>query len=180
MKKTTTLIVSLLLSTLMYAQTYTSKTGNVSFSSDAPAELINAESKKMVGILKAKENTFAFSIKMTSFQGFNSELQREHFNENYVESDKFPKATFTGKIIDNIDFTKDGTYKVTAKGKLTIHGKIQERSIPATITTKDGKVSIYSKFTVKLVDHDIERPTLVLKKIAEEIYITVNMPVTKK
>lgn len=180
MKKITTLLVGLFLSLTMYAQTYTSKTGKASFSSDAPMELINAESNQMVGILKAKEKTFAFSVKMTSFQGFNSELQREHFNENYVESDKFPKATFTGKIVENVDFTKDGTHKVTAKGKLNIHGQTQERSIPATITTKDGKVSIYCKFTVKLVDHDIERPTLVLKKIAEEVYITVNMPVTKK
>lgn len=180
MKKFTTLLIGLFLSVGLYAQTYMSKTGKVSFSSDAPMELINAESNKLTGILKAADKKFAFSINITSFQGFNSDLQREHFNENYMESEKYPKATFSGKIVENVDFTKDGTYKVNAKGKLTIHGVTVERTIPATITTKGGVSTINTKFTVKLVDHKIEIPTVVMKKIAEEIYITVTMNANKK
>lgn len=180
MKKISTLLFALLLSAGLYAQSYMSKTGKVSFSSDAPMELINAESNKLTGILKATDKKFAFSINVTSFQGFNSDLQREHFNENYMESEKYPKATFTGAIVENVDFSKNGTYKVNAKGKLTIHGVTTERTIQGTITTKNGVSTITTKFTVKLVDHKIDIPTVVMKKIAEEIYITVTMNANKK
>ncbi len=178
--RTFTLLIGLFLSMNVFAQTYMSKKGKVNFTSDAPMEVINANSDDLVGLIKQKTKQFAFSIQMTSFEGFNSELQKEHFNENYVESEKYPKATFSGTIVEDFDLSKDGTYKVNAKGKLTIHGITKERTISATITVKDGKVSIYSKFTVLLEDHDIERPTVVFQKIAEKIFITVNMDLTKK
>lgn len=181
MKKVSTFLIILFVSvSSLYAQKFIGKTGKASFTSDAPMELINAASNELVGILNTTDRTFAFSIVITSFKGFNSELQREHFNENYMESDKYPKASFTGTIVENVDFSKDGTYQVNAKGKLNIHGVTVERTIPATIITKAGKPSISSKFTVKLVDHKIEIPTIVMKKVAEEVYITINIDVLKQ
>ena len=94
--------------------------GTVSFTSDAPLEIIKASSDKLVGALDTKKKEFYFRVNMSTFYGFNSALQREHFNENYMESHKYPKTTFKGKIIEDIDFTKAGTYNIRAKGKLNI------------------------------------------------------------
>lgn len=103
------------------AQIFKTIKGEAYFKSDASLELIEAKSKKLRGVINAAKRTFAFSIPIQSFKGFNSALQRVHFNENYLESDAYANATFSGKIIEKIDFTKDGVYTVRAKGKLKIH-----------------------------------------------------------
>ena len=146
--------------------------GEIGFTSNAELELIKASSKKFQGIIDPSTNQFAFVVLVQSFQGFNSELQREHFNEKYLESEKYPKASFTGKIIEQLDFTKDGTYEVRAKGDLDIHGQKQTRIIKSKLTIKNGVVSIETSFAVPLADHNISIPRIVNQKIATEIEVS--------
>ena len=152
---------------------YKVNTGQLYFKSDAPLELIEAKSNQLKGVIDPQKMTFAFSIQNNSFEGFNSALQRIHFNENYLESDKYPKSTFSGKIIEQVDFTKDGEYVVRTKGKLTIHGVEQERIIKSNVTVKNGELNLKANFTVPLADHNITIPRIVYQKIAEEIYVEV-------
>ena len=148
--------------------------GTVDFSSDAPLEVIEASSTALRGLIDPATNKFAFVIKINSFQGFNSDLQRQHFNENYMESDTYPEATFTGKIIEDIDYSQDGSHQVRAKGKLTIHGVSQTRLFRAKLEIKGGKMTIkVDKLIVPLADHDISIPTIVSQKIATEINVEV-------
>jgi polyisoprenoid-binding protein YceI len=153
---------------------YTLKKGEISFISNAELELISASSPKLQGVLDASNNQFAFLIPIASFKGFNSELQRIHFNEKYMESDKYPNGTFSGKIIEQIDFSKDGTYEVRAKGDLDIHGQKQTRIIKSKIVISNGTITIESSFKVPLADHNISIPSIVNQKIATEIIINVS------
>jgi len=153
---------------------YSVQRGEVSFKSEAPLELIEAKSKLLKGVIDMEERTFAFSVGMGSFEGFNSPLQKEHFNENYMETKKYKAATFTGKIIDKDDITKDGNYTIRTKGKLTVHGISKERIIKSEVTTKNGKIHIRSTFTVLLDEHGIAIPKIVYQKIAEEISVVVD------
>lgn len=154
--------------------------GEVSFTSNAKLELIKASSKKIQGVIDPATGQFAFIVKVQSFEGFNSNLQREHFNEKYMEADKYYDATFTGKILEPVDFTRDGVYNVTAKGSLNIHGKKQERIIPGKIQIEKGLLKINADFTIPLVDHDITVPQIVGEKIATEIIIKLNLLMTQK
>ncbi len=147
------------------------ESGKVEFTSNAALELINASTEKVTGIIDPTANTFAFIVNTRSFTGFNSSLQQQHFNDKYLETDKFYEATFTGNIIDPIDFTTNGTYQVRAKGSLVIHGKKQVRIIPATGAVDKGNIIIDSNFTVPLADHDITVPQIVSQKIATEIFV---------
>lgn len=172
-----------LLSGATFAQSrYSTEKGAISFTSNAKLELINASSNKIKGLLDISTYQFAFVVQVQSFEGFNSELQRQHFNERYLESEKFYEATFAGKIIEQIDFTKNGVYEVRAKGNLTIHGKKQPRIIKGTITVKDKAIQIDAEFSVPLADHDISIPQIVSQKIATEILVKFNatmMPADK-
>lgn len=156
------------------APLFVAKNGSISFKSEAPLELIEARSGKMKGVINPAEQTFAFSVSNETFEGFNSALQREHFNENYMESAKFPNSSFSGKIIETIDFTTDGTHNVRAKGKLLVHGVEQERIIKATLQIRKGVITVSSNFTVPLADHNITIPKIVYQKIAEEIQVNIN------
>ncbi|MEO7444156.1 MAG: YceI family protein [Ferruginibacter sp.] len=147
--------------------------GKISFASDAPLEIIKASSNEMRGKIDLTRKIFAFTIKTSSFQGFNSPLQKEHFNENYIESNRYPDATFSGKIIEDIDLAEDGENVVRAKGNLTIHGVTQERIIKIKMTTKNGVMNIKSEFTVLLEDHQIAIPRVVNEKLASEIKVEV-------
>ena len=149
--------------------------GEITFTSNAKLELINAASKKLHGRIDPATGQFAFIVKIQSFEGFNSKLQRDHFNENFMETDKYFEASFAGKIIEPIDFAVDGTYDVRAKGNLVIHGKKQARIIQARILIEKGRLKIISEFTVPLVDHDIRIPQLVTEKIATEITVRINV-----
>lgn len=154
--------------------------GNVSFTSEAPLELIRASSDKMRGLIDTDKKTFAFRVTYRSFEGFNSGLQREHFNEKYMESEKYPEAFFNGTIPENIDFSKDGTYSVEVKGKLNIHGVEKERMIKSSLTISSEQIQVQSKFTVLLDDHNIKIPKVVTQKIATEIYIEINADMKRK
>jgi polyisoprenoid-binding protein YceI len=151
--------------------TFVANEGKVNFISNAPLEVIKASSEKLQGAIDAEKRTFLFKIPIKSFKGFNSALQRTHFNENYMESDKYPEATFKGKIIENIDLQEAGTHEVRAKGKLFIHGVEQDRIIKATLVSEKNKVKVISEFNVPLSDHNITIPKLVYQKIATEIEV---------
>ena len=143
----------------------------MAFTSNAELELIKAASTKVQGLLDPSTNQFAFTVDIKTFQGFNSALQREHFNEKYMESEKFPRARFSGKIIEPIDITVDGSYDVRAKGELEIHGQKQTRIIKSKLTVDNGVVDIQAHFFVPLSDHNISIPTIVSQKIATEIEV---------
>lgn len=149
--------------------------GKASFASDAPLELIQASSNELRGVVNTEENTFAFTIPTSTFQGFNNGLQREHFNENYLESKTYPSATFKGRFIDPLPLNEPGRHIVRAKGLLNIHGVERERIIKCTLVVDKSGVLLLSDFTVLLVDHNITIPRVVYHKIAEEIRITVNL-----
>jgi hypothetical protein len=156
------------------------ETGMVHFKSEAALELIQAQSKKLRGAIDPSNNTFAWSVESSSFEGFNSPLQREHFHENYLESGKFPRVSFTGKIIEKIDFNTNGKYTVRAKGKLLVHGVEQERIIRSELEVLGGKIRVQSQFTVPLSDHNISIPKIVHQKIAEEIIVKIDATLFKK
>lgn len=153
------------------AQKYSTQKAKINFTSEAELELIKAASNEGRGIVDPATNQFAFSVDVSHFKGFNSALQREHFNEKYMESEKFPKASFSGKIIEQIDFSKDGSYDVRAKGDLDIHGIKQTRIIKAKMIITNGAVQINASFLVPLSDHNISIPTLVSQKIATQIQV---------
>ena len=98
----------------------------------------------------------------------------EHFNENYMESQKFPNAVFKGKITEKVDFTKDGETKVNVAGKLEIHGVTKEVTLPGTVTVKGNEIKVYAKFPIKVAEYDIKVPSLYVKNIAEVVDVTVN------
>ncbi len=162
------------------ANVYIIKKSVVSFHSNAKSELIKATSGELKGIIDADKRTFAFSVAMKSFAGFNSPLQEEHFNENYMESDKYPTASFTGHIIEEDDFTKDGSYNIRAKGKLNVHGVEQERILQGDLLVKNGSIKLSSIFTVLLSEHDIKIPRIVHEKLASEIKVILDAEFIKK
>jgi polyisoprenoid-binding protein YceI len=150
---------------------YGTQSGVINFTSDAELELIKASTKQVRGLLDPATHQFAFTVDILSFKGFNSELQRDHFNEKYMESERYPRATFSGKIIEEVDFSKEGTYDVRAKGELEIHGQKQTRIIKGKITVSKEALKIDVNFFVPLSDHNISIPFIVNQKIASEIEV---------
>ena len=152
----------------------------VHFTSDAPLEMIQAESSGLQGALKTDDRSFVFRAPMNTFEGFNSALQKTHFNTNYLETAKFPFTIFEGKIIEEIDFKTPGTHQVRGKGKFTCHGVEQERIIKCKIEIQKDKIVVTSDFTVLLDDHNIKIPSVVNQKIAEEIQVKLEVVLTPK
>lgn len=168
------LIVTCYLSVVYGQNTTLALNGNVKFVSDASLEVIKAESNKLTGIIDVTENKFAFSVKLLTFEGFNSALQKEHFNENYMETTKYPTITYTGKLLDDIPINKDGKYQVRTKGKFTIRGITKERILNHDVTVTNGQIQITSTFKILLEDYNITIPKIVHKKIAEEIQVSIS------
>jgi hypothetical protein len=154
--------------------------GTVLFKSDAPLEVITAESKALRGVIDPSNKSFAFSVRIVSFEGFNSDIQHTHFLENYMEEKKFPQATFQGKIIEDITFDIPGEYTVRAKGMLTIHGVAKERIIKGTLKISKNTIHLDTHFGVPLSDHGITIPKIVMQKIAEEIDVDIDIGFTKE
>lgn len=168
-------IISLVLNYHAAGQSrYSASVGQVNFTSNAALELIKASTSTMRGVVDPSTGQFAFVVPISSFKGFNSELQRQHFNDKYMESDRFPNATFSGKIIDDVDFGRDGSYPVRVKGELEIHGQKQTRIIRGTIVVKGNNLTVDASFIVPLSDHNIAIPNIVSQKIATEIDIIVH------
>jgi hypothetical protein len=174
MKKITFLI--LFLSTILgYGQgIYKVVEGDISFFSETPMENIDAVNKAVKGLIKSSTGDVAFMATNVGFH-FEKPLMEEHFNENYMESDKYKVSSFKGKIVEELDYSKNGTHKVTVKGTLNIHGVDKERVISGVITIADGKITVKTEFEIKLEDHKIKIPKLVVKNIAETVKVTVNL-----
>lgn len=166
-------IIMLAASWMVQAQIVISHNARLSFFSEAPIENIKAESNTGVSALNLSTKTIYFKVFMSSFE-FKKSLMQEHFNENYMESSKYPVAEFNGKINDQIDLAKDGTYPVTVQGKLSIHGVTKDYTVKAELKVKGGEITANSTFPVKLVDHEIKIPRLVIKNIAEIVQVTVS------
>ena len=159
---------------------YMTRNANVSFYSDAPMEKIEAHNSQGASVIDATTGKVEFMVTMKAFQ-FEKALMQEHFNENYVESDKYPKAVFKGTIqdISKVDFTKDGVYPVKAVGQMTLHGVTNDLTSDGTIEVRGGKITGKSKFTIRCEDYKIEIPALVREKVAKVVSITVEAPYAK-
>jgi polyisoprenoid-binding protein YceI len=152
------------------AQNYICRDGETNFFSETPLENIVANNKSVTSVLNITNNEIAVKMVMTEFT-FKNHLMQEHFNENYMESTKFPNGVFKGKINETIDWTKSGSYDVTAKGSLLIHGVAKERTFKGKVTIEGEKITLVSDFDVPLKDHKIDVPTVVVAKIAENISV---------
>lgn len=174
MKKITLLLSIVFLGLFAHAQdVFQSKTMNVSFFSNTSMEDIDAKTSNATSVISTAKNDILFMIQVKSFS-FKSSLMQEHFNENYMESDKFPDAKFIGKINENIDWKKDGTYNVTVTGKLNMHGVDKDRTIPGTVTIKGATVAVNSQFDVLCKDHNIKIPSVLSEKVAELVNVKVS------
>ncbi|MDI9880591.1 YceI family protein [Flectobacillus longus] len=152
------------------AQVYMTTTGLTQIFSETPMENISADNKVVSAALNTVTKEVVVRIQVIGFK-FPNKLMEEHFNENYMETTKFPTSSFKGKIIDAIDFQKNGTYEVNIKGVLEIHGVKQEKTVKAKLQIGLGKIIIDAPFDVKLADFKVDIPKLVFEKIAEVISI---------
>jgi len=156
-------------------QIYICRNGSVSFISDAPLELIKASNDKLSGALNVTDRSFSFQVPTKAFEGFNSSLQKVHFNEDYMETELFPNSTFKGKIIEEVDLSVPGEHKIRAKGKLNIHGIEIDRIVRCDIRVSDNKIKVNAAFTIFIADHNISIPSILNQKIATEIKVNVDL-----
>ena len=167
----------LLITLLSYAQVYAqqryfAEKAVVSFFSDAVVEDISATNGKVTSILDIVSGDVAYLMSIKDFQ-FPNKLMQVHFNEKYLESEKFPKSSFKGKITDfKIDRT--GAQNVKATGKLTIHGVTRDVAINGTATVNGNRIIVKAKFKVKLLDYNIKVPQIVWQNIAQEVEVTTD------
>ncbi len=152
------------------------RNGAISFYSKTSLENIEAHTQTAASVLDKKTGQVEFSVLIKSF-AFEKALMQEHFNENYLESDKFPKSVFKGRINDlsKIDFSQEGKYTVTVIGQLTLHGETKTVTTPATFTVQKESVSAVAGFSIELSDYKISIPGLVKDNISKTIKINVNL-----
>lgn len=157
------------------AQKYYTKNGNISFFSKTSVEDIKADNNQVMSVLNTQNGELQFSVLIKSFH-FEKALMEEHFNENYLESAKYPKSTFKGTIADiaKVNFAADGTYPVSVSGDLTMHGVTKKVTTAGKIIVKAGKITGNAVFSVALADYKIEVPKLVENNISKTIQVTVN------
>ncbi len=157
------------------AQRYMDRAGRATFFSSAPLEDIEASSGQVVGVLDVQSGEIAASMLMRSFR-FRKSLMQEHFNENYVESHKYPKATFKGKVtnIAEIDVTKDGRYTFKIDGEITLHGVTRPLQVTAESVVTGGRIEAKTEFTLTVADFEIEVPRLVVDNIAKVVRVSVS------
>ncbi len=155
---------------------YFTKTGRITFYSNAPLEDIEAVNKTASAVLDARTGQIQFAVLMKGFE-FRKALMQEHFNENYVESNKYPKAEFRGQVVNNssVDYTKDGTYPVRVKGQLSLHGVTREIEVPASLQVQGGKIDGTATFHVRVADYRITIPSLMKDKISNTVKVTVQV-----
>lgn len=158
------------------AQKFFTKTGRIDFNATAPSspEKIEAVNRTVTCVMDAASGAIQFALLVKGFT-FERALMQEHFNENYMESDKFPKAEFKGSIVNNasVNYTKDGTYPVTVKGKLTIHGETKDAESAGKIQVQGGKVTATAGFTIILADYKVAIPGVVADKVNKNAKIDV-------
>ncbi len=178
------LLISAVLATtsIAGAQDLLTRNANISFFSHTPLEDIKAENNEGVSTLNTATGEIEFKVAIKSFH-FPKTAMEEHFNkEDYMDSQKYPKAGFSGKItnLSSVNFKKDGVYKVNAQGNLTIKNTAKNITAPVTISVTNGKITGVTTFKVNRKDYGIIGESFVQKKIAEEIEITVNAQYDKR
>lgn len=156
---------------------YSCRNVHLSFFSSAPLEDIEAKTDKGVSAINLETGAVYFKVPVNTFQ-FRKKLMQEHFNENYLETDKYPYAEFKGRLANPAALNGNGTYEVTVEGTLSIHGVDKTYREKGTITIQNGQLTSTSKFKVRLVDHKIKIPTLVIKNIAEVVDVTMQATYT--
>jgi polyisoprenoid-binding protein YceI len=155
---------------------YFTREGKAQFHSKAPMEEIVGVNKKVTSIVDISGGQMEFSVLIKAFE-FEKALMQEHFNENYMESDKFPKATFKGQITNNADikWTVDGSYTAKVTGKMSIHGVTKDFTGEGKIQVKAGKISASSTFNILLADYEIKIPSVVKDKISESVKVEIEL-----
>ena len=173
------IILSLLFTVIGFAgqaQKFFTKTGRIDFTATAPAspEKIEAVNRTVTCVMDATTGAIQFALLVKGFT-FERALMQEHFNENYMESDKFPKSEFKGSIVNNasLNYTKDGTYPVTVKGKLTIHGETKDAEANGKLQIQGGKLNVTANFTIVLADYKVDVPGVVADKVSKNATIEV-------
>ena len=158
-----------------HAQKFITKTGKINFYSTAALEDINATNKSAIAVLDSQTGELQFAALIKGFD-FKKALMQEHFNKNFLESDTYPKAEFKGTIGNNstVNYTTNGSYTVTAKGKLTIHGITKDVEIPGKLVVKDGKINASSTFNIAVADYNITIPKIYQDNIAKSIKVVVD------
>ena len=156
---------------------YICKEAKISFYSKAPLEDIESHNSKALSAFDASTGQIEFSVLMKGFE-FEKAKMQEHFNEDYIESDKYPKAIFVGTIKNpgDLKLDKDGLYKVQVNGSLTLHGVTKPQNADAVFTVKSGKINAVSDFTVAVADYNIKIPSLVADKVSKTVRININVP----
>lgn len=160
-------------------QIFMSNHAEVSFFSSAPLEDIKGISKQGLAALNLTTGEIIYNVQNNTFQ-FEKQLMKDHFNENYMESERYPISQFKGKIEDPGPLKQDGTYMVSVVGKLNVHGVIKDYRTPVKMTVEKGKIKATCSFQVRTADHNIKIPTIVIKNIAEVLDITVSADFTPK
>jgi polyisoprenoid-binding protein YceI len=169
-------IVFILVTSFVYGQDkYFTKSGKINFYSNAPLEDITAINTSAVAVLDTKSGSLQFSILIKGFEFENEEMQ-EHFNDHYMESDKYPKAEFKGQILNtsSINFKKNGSYAVQVKGLFTLHGVTKDIQTSGTILVDDTTLKASSSFNIQVADYNIIIPKLVRDKVAKTVKIVIH------
>ena len=173
MKKALLLITAFAFSAGISAQIVMAKTCAVSFFSASPLENIEAINKASKPLINKSTNDIQIKI-VNSAVIFEKALMQEHFNENYMESEKFPNTIFKGKINEKIDWAKDGDHKVTVTGKMSMHGVDKDITMDGLINIKAEEVSISTKFKIHIADYGIKVPSLYIQNIAEDVDVKID------
>ena len=153
---------------------YYTKSGRITFYSATAMEHIEAINKTVTSVIDTKSGDLQFAVLMKGFE-FRKALMQEDFNDTYVESSKYPRSTFKGKIVNNeaVNYAVNGTYPVKATGLLLLHGISRMVTTPGSITVDNGKLVLNAQFDILLTDYKIAIPALVSDKISKSIKITV-------
>ncbi len=162
-----------------FSQKYITRNGYIGFYSSTPLEDIKADNNQAASVIDISTGEIVFQVLIRSFR-FEKALMQEHFNENYMESDKYPRSTFSGKItnIGGTGLTKNGSYEVTVEGDLTIRDVKKRVSAKGTIDVAAESVTAESKFIISPEDYGIKIPSVVRNNIAKNIEVTVKITYT--
>ena len=174
MKKLFLIFLLVLNILIVQAQVYATRNGFIGFYSKTPLEDIKAENKQVYAVIDAGKKNIGFNLLVKGF-AFNKKLMQDHFNEEYIESDKYPNARFVGTYTGDVDVTKSGIYNVQVQGELTLHGVTKTINVPAIIEVKESKLTGKSEFKLIPSDFNIQIPSLVKEKIAKQIDVSVSI-----
>jgi hypothetical protein len=174
-------IIILIVAVPVHAQVYFTKNGHIAFFSKTILEDISADNNQVISVMNIQTGEIRFSLLNKAFH-FPKAKMEEDFNEDYMESQKYPASTFTGNVahISDIDFSKNGNFPVSVTGDLLIHGVTRTITVPGRISIENGKISAFASFKILPADYKIRIPSIVSNKISESIELTIDCSYLKK